>query len=104
MEFAYKMTPAFRHGVMTPWGGSKLKTLYGKEIPDGMTGESLEASTLPGLESRLPDGRTLTFAAARCRCCSSSSTRRSAFPFRCIRTTRSPPSMKTASWARKRRG
>ena len=60
MEFAYKMTPAFRHGVMTPWGGSKLKTLYGKEIPDGMTGESLEASTLPGLESRLPDGRTLT--------------------------------------------
>ena len=41
MEFAYKMTPAFRHGVMTPWGGSKLKTLYDKEIPDEMTGESL---------------------------------------------------------------
>ena len=60
MNFAYKMTPAFRHGAMTPWGGSKLKTLYGKDIPDEMTGESLEASTLPGLESRLPDGRTLT--------------------------------------------
>ena len=60
MEFAYKMTPAFRHGAMTPWGGSALKTLYGKDIPDDRTGESLEASTLPGLESRAADGRTLT--------------------------------------------
>ena len=60
MEFAYRMTPAFRHGAMTPWGGSALKTLYGKDIPDDRTGESLEASTLPGLESRAADGRTLT--------------------------------------------
>ena len=41
MAFAYRMTPAFRHGAMTSWGGSKLKTLYGKEIRDEMTGESL---------------------------------------------------------------
>lgn len=59
-EFAYKMMPAFRHGAMTPWGGSALKTLYGKDIPDERTGEALEASTLPGLESRTADGRTLT--------------------------------------------
>lgn len=58
--FAYKMTPAYRHGTMTPWGGNALKTLYGKPIPDDRTGEALECSTLPGLESRAEDGRTLT--------------------------------------------
>ena len=58
--FAYKMTPAFHHGAKTPWGGESLKTLFGKNIPDACTGESLECSTLPGEESRAADGRTLT--------------------------------------------
>ena len=57
---AYKMTPYYRAGALTPWGGNRLKTLFGKQTPDERTGESLEASTLPGRESLGPDGRTLT--------------------------------------------
>lgn len=53
------MTPAFRHGADTPWGGTGLRAL-GKDIPDDKTGESLEISVLKGLESRSPDGKTLT--------------------------------------------
>ena len=55
-----KMTPAYRYGSMTPWGGSALRDVFHKEIPDDVTGESLEVSVLPGLESRAEDGRTLT--------------------------------------------
>lgn len=55
-----KMTPAYRYGPMTPWGGSALRDVFHKEIPDQVTGESLEISVLPGLESRAADGRTLT--------------------------------------------
>ena len=62
-----KMKPYFRHGSETPWGGSKLRTLYGKDIPDDMTGESLEISALPGRESVIVNGelsgKTLTEAA-----------------------------------------
>ena len=54
------MTPAYRYGPATPWGGEGLRTLFGKEIPDSRTGESLEVSAIPGLESRDPEGRTLT--------------------------------------------
>lgn len=54
-----KMTPSFRYGAATPWGGTGLRAL-GKEIPDERTGESLEISVLPGLESRDEKGRTLT--------------------------------------------
>lgn len=54
-----KMTPAYRYGSQTPWGGDGLRAL-GKDIPDPRTGESLEVSVLPGLESRAPDGTTLT--------------------------------------------
>ena len=54
------MQPAFRHGKATPWGGSRLKELYGKAIPDGHTGESLEISAIPGAESRDPQGLPLT--------------------------------------------
>lgn len=54
-----KMTPAFRHGSQTPWGGDGLAA-FGKHIPDARTGESLEVSALPGLESRDEQGRTLT--------------------------------------------
>lgn len=55
-----KMTPAYRYGEMTPWGGSALRDVFHKDIPDERTGESLEVSVLPGLESRAGDGRALT--------------------------------------------
>lgn len=53
------MLPAFRYGAMTPWGGRGLEKI-GKVIPDERTGESLEVSVLPGLESRTVQGETLT--------------------------------------------
>ena len=55
-----RMHPAFRGGKLTPWGGEKLKTIYGKKIPETPTGESLEISCIPGLESRDDAGRTLS--------------------------------------------
>ncbi len=55
-----RMTPAFRGGKLTPWGGEKLRTVFGKEIVEVPTGESLEVSCIPGLESRDPQGRKLT--------------------------------------------
>ncbi len=54
------MTPYFRHGAATPWGGDRLKALYHKNIPDDRTGESLEVSALPGMESVSPDGAGLS--------------------------------------------
>ena len=54
-----KMIPAYRHGDATPWGGTGLRA-FGKQIPDERTGESLEISVLPGLESRDENGRTLS--------------------------------------------
>lgn len=54
-----RMTPAFRSGALTPWGGSRMKELFGKDSPDDRTGESLEVSCIPGLESRDPLGRSL---------------------------------------------
>ena len=45
------MHPAFRGGKLTPWGGEKLRTVYGKAIAEVPTGESLEISCIPGLES-----------------------------------------------------
>ena len=50
------MTPYFRHGEETPWGGHALKERYGKDAPDDTTGESLEISALPGRESRIANG------------------------------------------------
>lgn len=56
-----KMHPAFRGGKLTPWGGEKLRTVYSKDIRETPTGESLEVSCIPGLEStddagvKLPD-------------------------------------------------
>ena len=55
------MHPAFRGGKLTPWGGEKLRAVYGKPIAEVPTGESLEVSCIPGLEStddagvKLPD-------------------------------------------------
>ncbi len=45
------MHPAFRGGKLTPWGGEKLRTVYGKPLREVPTGESLEVSCIPGLES-----------------------------------------------------
>ena len=55
-----RMNPAFRGGKLTPWGGEKLKTVFGKDIPENPTGESLEISCIPGLESTDDAGRKLT--------------------------------------------
>lgn len=64
--YPLKMRPFFRHGDDTPWGGERLRELFGKQIPDARTGESLEASALPGHESVVANGelagRTLTQA------------------------------------------
>ncbi len=59
-----KMTPAYRYGAQTPWGGDGLRA-WGKDIPDPRTGESLEVSALPGLESKNEAGETLTALLAR---------------------------------------
>ena len=53
------MFPAFRSGEKTPWGGCRLRERFGKDTPGGCTGESLEVSCIPGLESRDALGRTL---------------------------------------------
>ncbi len=53
------MSPAFRFGKDTPWGGSKLSSVFGKPIPDDRTGESLEVSVLPSLNSTDPMGAEL---------------------------------------------
>ena len=47
-----RMSPAYRFGEMTPWGGDGLRTLFHKDIPEERTGESLEISAIVGLESR----------------------------------------------------
>ena len=54
------MHPAFRGGALTPWGGEKLRTVYAKPIADVPTGESLEVSCIPGLESTDDEGVKLT--------------------------------------------
>lgn len=56
MIYPLKMQPYFRHGGETPWGGARLRELYSKDIPDDMTGESLEISALPGRESVVSNG------------------------------------------------
>ena len=60
-----KMTPAYRFGAATPWGGDGLKRVFGKNIPDARTGEALEVSTIPNLESRDENGTTLTALIAK---------------------------------------
>ncbi len=60
-----RMHPAYRYGEMTPWGGDALGRLYGKPIPDPRTGEALEISCIPGLESADDVGETLPAHLAR---------------------------------------
>lgn len=54
-----KMLPAYRFGQATPWGSDALKHLFGRNLPDKRTGESLEVSALYGLSSRDEEGYTL---------------------------------------------
>lgn len=56
MLYPLKMTPYFRHGAQTPWGGRALRDAFGKDIPDETTGESLEISALPGAASVVANG------------------------------------------------
>ncbi len=50
------MHPFYRHGELTPWGGSALRDLFGKDIPDDLTGESLEISGFPPTPSSVVNG------------------------------------------------
>jgi len=65
MLYPFLLTPAFRCGEATPWGGTLLHDLLGKECLDLHTGESLEMSVIPGLESRDPQGNKLSDLLAR---------------------------------------
>lgn len=53
------MVPAYRGGKDTPWGGSKLRDIFGKTPREERAGESMEVSCIPNLESRDRMGRTL---------------------------------------------
>ena len=59
------MHPAYRHGDMTPWGGTQLRDVYHRAIPDERTGEALEISAIPNLESTTSTGETLPQLLAR---------------------------------------
>ena len=53
------MKPAFRDETLTPWGGTWLREKYGKPAKGTHTGECLEVSCIPGLESTDAQGRKL---------------------------------------------
>ncbi|MDO4740461.1 MAG: class I mannose-6-phosphate isomerase, partial [Eubacteriales bacterium] len=55
MLYPLVMQPHFRHGAQTPWGGDSL-AMFGKQIPDDRTGESLEISALAGTPSLVKNG------------------------------------------------
>lgn len=59
------MQPAFRYGNDTPWGGTRLRELYNKNISDPRCGESLEVSTIPGLNSQTQNGTPLSILVER---------------------------------------
>ncbi|MDD2429210.1 MAG: class I mannose-6-phosphate isomerase [Eubacteriales bacterium] len=55
-----RMHPAYRFGDATPWGGETLRALFGRDIPDERTGESLEVSVIENLNSRDDRGTALS--------------------------------------------
>lgn len=55
MPYPLLMSPCFRAGYETPWGGSMLRDAFMKDAPDHC-GESLEVSTLPEQESCVRNG------------------------------------------------
>lgn len=56
MLYPMLMQPYFRHGTATPWGGHALADVFGKDIPDDRTGESLEVSALEDTSSSVLNG------------------------------------------------
>ena len=54
-----RMRPHFRSAPELPWGGDKLKQYFQKDIPNDKTGESLEISVIPGMESHVDGGEGL---------------------------------------------
>ena len=52
----FKTIPYYRHGSETPWGGVGLREIFGKQIPDDTTGESLEVSAFPRLCCKNAEG------------------------------------------------
>lgn len=56
MLYPLLMQPYFRHGAETPWGGDALRTMLLKDIPDDLTGESLEISALHDMASTVRNG------------------------------------------------
>lgn len=66
MVYPLKMRPYFRHGEETPWGGHALADIFGKNLPDEMTGESLEVSAFPHIPSVITNGALMgmTFSEA----------------------------------------
>ena len=54
------MYPSYRHGKATPWGGARLRELFNKDTPGIKTGESLEVSVIPGLNSMDAEGTQLS--------------------------------------------
>jgi len=51
--YPLQFTPIFKERI---WGGTKLKTVLNKEIPEGKIGESWELSTVPGDISVVANG------------------------------------------------
>lgn len=56
MLYPLRLKPFYRHGEETPWGGSALAELFHKDIPDTLTGESLEISALSDMQSTILNG------------------------------------------------
>lgn len=56
MLYPLLLEPYYRHGNETPWGGEGLRTAFGRELPDGHTGESLEVSALETTPSLIKNG------------------------------------------------
>lgn len=60
-----KMTPAYRYGASTPWGGRGLRDVFHKDTPDERTGEALEVSAIDKLNSLDAHGEPLCALLAR---------------------------------------
>lgn len=57
MIYPLLMQPYYRHGTETPWGGRALRDVFLKDIPDDLTGESLEVSALAHTPSTVKNGQ-----------------------------------------------
>ena len=113
MLYPLKFSPILKDKI---WGGTKLKTLFGKPATSDHLGESWELSGYEGDESVVTNGFLAgnnlaellevymgdlvgdrVFERYGHTCCSNSSTRTTTSPSRCIRTTRRPARVTTPS-------